>query len=136
MQLNGDLASRELLFSINSKVEIRKFEYVEPSLNSIFLDVVGVPDERQERRESPAGLTKRESVAGDKRVRNALFMFVAALLVTLVLSVITLKRGDISWNMPEVLLAVSAFSLVKYLRIRKTVAGELQRSAEEVSHAK
>jgi len=38
--------------------------------------------------------------------------------------------------MPEVLLAVSAFSLVKYLRIRKTVAGELQRSAEEVSHAK
>jgi len=136
LQLNGDLASRELLFSINSKVEIRKFEYVEPSLNSIFLDVVGVPDERQERRESPAGLTKRESVAGDKRVRNALFMFVAALLVTLVLSVITLKRGDISWNMPEVLLAVSAFSLVKYLRIRKTVAGELQRSAEEVSHAK
>jgi len=136
LQLNGDISSRELLFSINSKVEIRKFEYVEPSLNSIFLDVVGVPDERQERRESPAGLTKRESVAGDKRVRNALFMFVAALLVTLVLSVITLKRGDISWNMPEVLLAVSAFSLVKYLRIRKTVAGELQRSAEEVSHAK
>jgi len=136
LQLNGDLSSRELLFSIASKVEIRKFEFVEPSLNSIFLDVVGMPDDEPERRKAPAPLTKRETVEGDKRVRNAKFMFIAALLVTLVLSVITLKRGNMSWELPEVLLAGSAFSFVKYLRIRKTVAGELQRRAEEVVHAK
>jgi ABC-2 type transport system ATP-binding protein len=43
LQLNGAISSRELLSSISSKVEIRKFEFVEPSLNSIFLDVVGLP---------------------------------------------------------------------------------------------
>jgi ABC-2 type transport system ATP-binding protein len=136
LQLNGDLSSRELLLSIASKVEIRKFEFVEPSLNSIFLDVVGIPDETQERREPHAPLTKRETVEGDKRVRNAKFRFIAALLITLVLSVITLKRGDMSWGLPGVLFAGSAFSFVKYLMIRKTVTGELQRAAEEVSHEK
>ena len=47
MQLNGDFFSRELLVSIASKVEIRKFEFVEPSLNSIFLEVVGCRTKRR-----------------------------------------------------------------------------------------
>ena len=35
--------SRELLSSIDDQLNIRKFEIVEPSLNSIFINVVGVP---------------------------------------------------------------------------------------------
>jgi ABC-2 type transport system ATP-binding protein len=35
--------SRELLSSIDDRLNIRKFEIVEPSLNSIFINVVGVP---------------------------------------------------------------------------------------------
>ncbi len=136
LQLKGDLSSRELLLAIASKVEVRKFEFVEPSLNSIFLEVVGLPDDAQDRRDPPAPAARPRTVAGDKRVRNAMFMFISALVITLVLSVITLKKGDNSWSLPEVLLAGSAFSFVKYLRIRKTVESELQRTAEEVSHAK
>ncbi len=136
LQLNGTVSSRELLSSISSKVEIRKFEFVEPSLNSIFLDVVGIPEETGERLATPPAVVKPKTVAGDKRVRKAMLTFVVALVVTLVLIVITLKKGDMSWNLPGVLLAGSAFSFVKYMRTRKVVTIELQRTGEETSLAK
>ena len=48
LQLNGAVNLRELLSAINARVELRKFELREPSLQSIFLDVVGA-------RKEPAG---------------------------------------------------------------------------------
>jgi ABC-2 type transport system ATP-binding protein len=46
--LNGDVSSKEILSAITPKLELRKFEFVEPSLNSIFLNVVGVTVEQIE----------------------------------------------------------------------------------------
>ena len=134
LQLNGTISSRELLSSISSKVEIRKFEFVEPSLNSIFLDVVGLPEETGERRETPAAVFKARTVAGDMRVRKAMVIFVFAAVATLVLAVLTLKKGEPSWNVTMVLLATSVYAFVKYMKIRKVVAGELQRPGEEAAH--
>ena len=135
LQLNGNVSSRELLPSISSKVEIRKFEFVEPSLNSIFLDVVGLPEEIVERRETVPSVVKQKTVAGDIRVRKAMVIFVFAVVATLVLAVITLKKGEPSWNVSMILLATSVYSFFKYMRMRKVVAIELQRVGEEVSHA-
>ena len=134
LQLNGTISSRELLSSISSKVEIRKFEFVEPSLNSIFLDVVGLPEETGERRETPPAVVKAKTVAGDMRVRKAMVVFIFAAVATLVLAVLTLKKGEPSWNVSMVLLATSVYSFVKYMKIRKVVAGELQRTGEEAAH--
>jgi len=134
LQLNGTISSRELLSSISSKVEIRKFEFVEPSLNSIFLDVVGLPEETGERRETPPAVVKAKTVAGDMRVRKAMVVFIFAAVATLVLAVLTLKKGEPSWNVSMVLLAASVYSFVKYMKIRKVVAGELQRTGEEAAH--
>ena len=136
LQLNGAISSRELLSSISSKVEIRKFEFVEPSLNSIFLDVVGLPEETGERSETPPTLVKAKTVAGDMRVRKAMLIFVFALVATLVLAVLTFKKGEPSWSVSIVLLATSVYSFVKYIRMRKTVTAELQLSGEEAAHGK
>ena len=136
LQLNGAISSRELLSSISSKVEIRKFEFVEPSLNSIFLDVVGLPGETGERPEPPPAVVKAKTVAGDMRVRKAMLIFVFALVATFVLAVVTLKKGQPSWNVSLVLLATSAYSFVKYIRMRRTVTAELQLSGEEAAHGK
>lgn len=43
IELTDISRSNELLSTIDGRVRIRKFEVVEPSLNSIFLDVVGSP---------------------------------------------------------------------------------------------
>jgi energy-coupling factor transporter ATP-binding protein EcfA2 len=136
LQLNGAISSRELLSSISSKVEIRKFEFVEPSLNSIFLDVVGLPEETGERPEPPPAVVKARTVAGDMRVRKAMLIFVFALVATLVLAVVTLKKGQPSWNVSIVLLATSVYSFIKYIKMRKTVTAELQLSGEEAAHGK
>jgi ABC-2 type transport system ATP-binding protein len=47
LELGMVVSSREILNAIASKLEVRKFEYIEPSLNSIFLKVVG-PVQRSE----------------------------------------------------------------------------------------
>jgi ABC-type proline/glycine betaine transport system ATPase subunit len=136
LQLNGAISSRELLSSISSKVEIRKFEFVEPSLNSIFLDVVGLPEETGERLDAPPAIVKAKTVAGDMRVRKAMVIFIFAVVATMVLAVITLKKGDPSWNVSIVLLATSVYSFVRYTRMRKIVTAELQLSGEEAAHGK
>ena len=136
LELNGTVSSRELLSSISSKVEIRKFEFVEPSLNSIFLDVVGLPEETGERVESAAAVLKVKTVAGDMRVRKQMLIFVFAAVATLVLAILTLKKGEPSWNVSLVLLVTSVYSFVKYIRIRKVVTAELQLLGEEAAHGK
>jgi ABC-2 type transport system ATP-binding protein len=136
LQLNGNVSSRDLLSSIVSKVDIRKFEFVEPSLNSIFLDVVGVPDESAERNEMKPAVVVTKTVSGDARVRKAMLLFIFALVGALVLGVITLKKGDSSWNAPMVLLAVSLFSFVRYLKARKLASAELRQTGEETANAK
>ncbi|MGA9118208.1 MAG: ATP-binding cassette domain-containing protein [Bacteroidota bacterium] len=44
LQLNADANLRSLIQEINTRVDLRKVELREPSLQSIFLDVVGAPD--------------------------------------------------------------------------------------------
>jgi hypothetical protein len=70
------------------------------------------------------------------RVRKAMLIFVFALVATLVLAVLTLKKGQPSWNVSIVLLATSVYSFIKYMRVRKTVTAELQLSGEEAAHGK
>ncbi|MBI5215900.1 MAG: ATP-binding cassette domain-containing protein [Ignavibacteriae bacterium] len=41
LELDGQESVRELLIEVSTKLTVRKFEFVEPSLNSIFLKMVG-----------------------------------------------------------------------------------------------
>lgn len=129
LQLESDSSSRELLAAISPKVEIRKFEFVEPSLNSIFLDVVGLPHEPV-KAQTPA-VTHTGTISADKRVRNALFSLVFSIVLMCVFAILALKKKDFSWNMPLIFLAAALVSLFKYVRVRKTVAAERLRASEE-----
>ena len=137
LQLNGNISSRELLSAVSSKLEIRKFEFVEPSLNSIFLDVVGIPDENAKPPEvHQPSVPGPASVSADRRVRNVMFSFVILLVATLVVTVMTLKKGDSNWNGTLLLGAGTLFSFVRYMRARKTVTAELLGRAKEADNAK
>jgi ABC-2 type transport system ATP-binding protein len=54
LSLNGDVSAKEILAAVLPKIELRKFEFVEPSLNSIFLDVVGSSVEEMENEKNDA----------------------------------------------------------------------------------
>ena len=136
LQLKTDASSRDLISAITSKVEVRKFEFVEPSLNSIFLDVVGVPDELDIATEKKPAAPRPKTVNGDRRVRNALFSLIAIAVITLVFVVVTLKKPGSPWGLPMVLGAGSLFSLFKYTRVRQAVARELSDVHKGGSDAK
>jgi hypothetical protein len=117
--------SRELLFSIGDKLNIRKFEIVEPSLNSIFINVVGVPATPQD---EPAAKTAPQPVKRqplDKRVKKELFSLVAGILMFIGFSVYMLlfaKHPD--WLVPGMFLLVTAFSAFRVMKVKKDVEKE------------
>jgi len=59
LSLNGDVAAKEILAAVLPKLELRKFEFVEPSLNSIFLEVVGTSVEEVEKEKNE--LTQKQN---------------------------------------------------------------------------
>jgi ABC-2 type transport system ATP-binding protein len=57
LELNGDEEVRALLPRLITRVEIRKFELVEPSLQSIFIELVGTTGSRKQANEPGAATT-------------------------------------------------------------------------------
>ncbi|HTX17999.1 MAG TPA: ATP-binding cassette domain-containing protein [Bacteroidota bacterium] len=135
LQLNGALSSRELISAVSSRVEIRKFEFVEPSLNSIFLEAVGLPDDSSvPPQPAPTTLITKPTVATDRRVRNSLLSFLVLFVATSVVAIVTLKKGSSDWNGVFFLGAVTVATLIRFLRTRKSVEAELKNRTSEVSN--
>ena len=122
--------SRELLSKIDDQLNIRKFEIVEPSLNSIFINVVGVPPKTEE---TPA--LKTVAVAPlrppmDKRLKKELFSAVAALAMFIFFSFYMLlfaKNPD--WVMPGLFLLVTFFAAFRFWKVKMEL--EVERKKKE-----
>ncbi len=132
LELDGETHSRGLLSKIASNVEVRKFEFVEPSLNSIFLDVVGVPDQTHEEERTEIALPKA-AIKRDPRITKALFSFIIVAIVTVVLVIVSLKKGENAWTTPVVFAAATVFSLFRYLKLKKESAKPERDSFEGTS---
>ena len=82
LELTDISKSSELLANLNGKLSLRKFEIVEPSLNSIFINVVGGPEKIEQASEKPIPVLQiqqkstNDLVMKDGRVRKALFSLI------------------------------------------------------------
>jgi ABC-2 type transport system ATP-binding protein len=121
--------SRELLSKFDDKVDLRKFEIVEPSLNSIFIDVVGPPPSTEEMITARAAAVRATRAPLDKRLRRELIPLVLSLIVFITLAVGMLFKENPDWSMPLLLFAVAILSGVRYFRAKKTVEAERKRGA-------
>ena len=136
LELNDIQKSSELLSKMEGKLALRKFEIVEPSLNSIFINVVGMPVEPQQLIPSlppPALPTKPiASVSGDPRVRKAMISMILASVMCLVLIVgqFALEKQQ-SMSMIGLLVLAVLASVFQYLRVRKNVERDLHKKALE-----
>jgi ABC-2 type transport system ATP-binding protein len=132
--LTSDCRPPDLLRDLASKLEIRKFETAEPSLNSIFLDVVGTPiaPKPPEPIPLPTKLKLRDPSA-DRRVKRALnrVLFGAALLIVAV--VVMFLRNSFSWETPGLFLLITVVSFYKYQRTVNTVRAEMHQKAREAN---
>ncbi len=137
VELDPSVSSNEFLSEVMKHVEVRKFERVEPSLHSIFIDVVGGVEESEAQKEIQHPAKKPVLISKDKRVRKALFMFIVSIFITVIVSVVIFQKPNPSWQTPLILLIAVAGTLIKYIRVRRTVALELQRSqTKEVNNEK
>jgi ABC-2 type transport system ATP-binding protein len=119
--------SRELLSKLDNKLNLRKFEIVEPSLNSIFINVVGPPPSTQEVVASAPAPVKVTRPLLDKRVKKELISLVFSLVVLVSLSVVMLLMDKPNWSLPGIFLAVVAFSVFRYAKVKKDVEAERRR---------
>jgi ABC-2 type transport system ATP-binding protein len=139
LELTDIQKSSELLTKLDGKLTLRKFEIVEPSLNSIFINVVGMPVEPPQLIPTLpvagplAGPAKQTAlVSKDPRVRKALISTVIAsvICVALIVGQVVLQH-DQSMSMVGLLVLAVLASIFQYTRIRRTVEKELAKKALE-----
>jgi len=120
--------SAMLLKHFDGKLSLRKFEIVEPSLNSIFIDVVGPPAEVKTEPEAAASVQKSGM---DPRLKRSLFSVILVSVVALVLVIANTQKADPDWSISALLVGAAGISLFNYFRMKKKIDFEHSSSVGE-----
>lgn len=125
--------SDELLGTINGKLALRKFEIVEPSLNSIFINVVGMPAEPRKAIPPPFTPLPKPTVAvsSDPRVKKAMVSVALTLLMLIVLIVYQGFQQEPSMSTIGLLVLGVLASIFQYVRMKKNVERDLLKKGLE-----
>ncbi len=137
--LNDSAGSKDILPALLERLDVRRFEFVEPSLNSIFLSVVGA-DETIRHSEKPAAMAHAApavaKTSADPRVKKALVSLILAAIVGFTLIGVEVMKPHTDWSTPALMGGVILFAVYRYMKTVKDVTGELAaRSEQENGHA-
>ncbi|MFA5833222.1 MAG: ATP-binding cassette domain-containing protein [Bacteroidota bacterium] len=122
LSLNGEVSSNEILSAILPKVELRKFEFVEPSLNSIFLDVVGLSVEEVEKEKTDIQQKQMQPVSLIKNpaVKKQQTSMVIGMLVAIV-GVVMFIAGKDSGGLAGFGVIVSIISFIRWQKLKQKI---------------
>lgn len=139
--LNDSAGSKDILPALIERLDVRRFEFVEPSLNSIFLSVVGA-EETIKLSEQPVATPKATlatpNPSADPRVKKALVSLIMAAVIGLTLIGVEAMKPNMNWTMPAAMAGVILFSVFRYLKTIRDVAAErvMRWEGEGIGHAK
>jgi len=139
LELTDISKSSELLASLNGKLSLRKFEIVEPSLNSIFINVVGGPIEIEQASEKPIPVSQihqkltDDLVMKDGRVRKALLSLIGMGIITFAFVGFNFTQTHPKLLPIGITFAGTVFSGVRFFQTKKKVRQEFiaKSSSEE-----
>ena len=106
--------SRELMASLDGRLNLRKFEMVEPSLQSIFINVVGMPESMEQPNPSPVAKVSHPMAP---EVKKALISFLMGIVLMIGFTVVEALKEEPNWIGPLVIAAVVAFSGFSFIKI-------------------
>ena len=130
LELEDGASTNDLLRALIEKVEVRRFERVEPSLHSIFLDVVGSDDAKEEiLADAPA--VQPRLISKDKRVRRALLSVVVMFVVLIFVIVQATQQQKPEWQFVLLFGVFGIVTVVKYFSTRNRVKKELLQAEKE-----
>jgi len=118
--------SRELLSELD-ELDLRKFEIIEPSLNSIFLHVVGPSPTAEDSPATRPRMVRPARAPMDRRVRKELISLVMTSVIGVFLLVFMTGKMDVSWPIVGVLLAAVGISVFRFTRAKRQVQTERRR---------
>ncbi len=131
LELTDISKSSELLTSLNDRLLLRKFEIVEPSLNSIFINIVGGPvkTENASEKSIPGSFIKQKSINAqvmqDSRVKKTLFLLIGAALLLFGFIVFVLFQEPIRFELAGIILVITVFSALRFVQMKRKVKQEL-----------
>lgn len=132
--LKNSISTKEILSVVSDKLDVRKFEYVEPSLNSIFIEVVGLPDKNEEPI-VPSFPTKPQqpSIFQNKRVKRELISVMIFGIVTVSLFIASFFVKSLSLTTAGIFFLGTVVSFFKFLNARKKALIEMKNREQEES---
>ncbi len=128
LELTDIAGSRALLSKIDHKLNLRKFEIVEPSLTSIFINVIGPPPAAAEIILPPVAAKNKTRTPTDPKVKKERRSVVMSLIAMVIISVATIFGKDPQWYLPLIFLPFVGFSTFKYLRVKWEIEAEQKRT--------
>jgi ABC-2 type transport system ATP-binding protein len=135
LELTDISKSSELLASLNGRLSLRKFEIVEPSLNSIFINVVGGPQEIEQASEKPIPLFHSARIADqvnlDPRVKRLMQSSVVLAVLAVGFIIFNVVRGNQQWMAPVILLLGAVANIVRWVMTKKKLEKELIAKASQ-----
>jgi ABC-2 type transport system ATP-binding protein len=125
LTLKGEVTSHEILQAVGPKLELRKFEFVEPSLNSIFLQVVGTSVEEAEKQRT-AGMPAAAAAPSvkDPEVKKHTLSLIGSLLV-LIVGAIMYAAGKDNGTLAGVGAAVAVLSFLRLQKAKERLQKEM-----------
>jgi ABC-2 type transport system ATP-binding protein len=119
--------SRELLSKLDDKLSLRKFEIVEPSLNSIFINVVGVPVSPPEAVAVKPAVTAPVMKSLDKRLKKELISMIFGVVIFTGLLVVNFLSSDPNMTMIGLFVVGVGLSVFRFVRAKKQIDIEQKR---------
>lgn len=118
--------SRELLGKLDNKVSLRKFEIIEPSLQSIFISVVGLPEPTEQPIEQVIAQPKPAALPMDPLARKAMISMLFAGMMTVILAAVQFSKEEPNWGLPAVMAGALLFSTYRFFKAREEAAKKSQ----------
>ena len=115
-----------ILHAAADRLQIARFARIEPSLEAVFIETVGMPPPETQ----PGSAATTGNVSQDKRVRRATLSLLLILFALLVVTVLQLKAHEPQWFLEIMLFAGTLVSALRLVRARKQAAAEQRASAE------
>jgi ABC-type uncharacterized transport system, ATPase component len=133
LEMSDISKSSELLSGLQGKLKLRKFEIVEPSLNSIFINAVGGPEKIEHATAQPIPTFRSEKITEqvnkDQRLKNPMRSVLVLAVLTSGFIIYNLFIENPHWMAPVILSLGTIANTVRWMMTKKKVEKELRTKA-------
>jgi ABC-2 type transport system ATP-binding protein len=127
--LDSRCRTPDFLRELTGTLDVRKFQTTEPSLNSIFLDVVGTSVTAGTPTPPVQVKPALPEASRDERVKKAFRGVLIGIAAIAVIFLVLLFKRTLSWDSAGLFAVILGLSLYKYWTVRNKVRAEIRRKS-------